>query len=117
RQDLSCTAANGQSLIEKALAPHSRRYFLRSQHVVFPQNRREADLRRTREMPGREIEKQTLAAHAKKLLTPQIRLMTKISFTFAVVAENGIALSCFAGSSEFRIPHLAQIIELALSGA
>ena len=32
---LSCIAANAKSLIRKALAAHSRRYFLRSQHVVF----------------------------------------------------------------------------------
>ncbi|MEQ9609997.1 MAG: hypothetical protein RIK09_00010, partial [Gammaproteobacteria bacterium] len=37
-QDLSCTAANAQSLTRKALAPCSVRFFLQLQHVVFPQN-------------------------------------------------------------------------------
>src|SRR6056297_4253657 len=38
-QDLSCTAANAQSPIRKALPPSSDHQFLRPQHVVFPQNR------------------------------------------------------------------------------
>ncbi|MEJ5219554.1 hypothetical protein WG622_14960, partial [Cognatishimia sp. D5M38] len=37
-KDLSRTAANAQSLIEKALALCSAPRFLRQQHVVFPQN-------------------------------------------------------------------------------
>ncbi|MEJ5219126.1 hypothetical protein WG622_12795, partial [Cognatishimia sp. D5M38] len=44
-KDLSRTAANAQSLIEKALALCSAPRFLRQQHVVFPQNRRKADIR------------------------------------------------------------------------
>ncbi|WP_212580135.1 hypothetical protein, partial [Roseovarius gaetbuli] len=45
-QDPSCTAANAQSLIEKALALCSEPHFLQQQHVVFPQNRLiAADLR------------------------------------------------------------------------
>ncbi|MEX0371375.1 MAG: hypothetical protein AB3N09_12145, partial [Tateyamaria sp.] len=47
-QDLSCTAANAKSLTRKALALSSYRNFLRQQHVVFPQNRREAAIRRER---------------------------------------------------------------------
>ncbi|HKK84232.1 MAG TPA: hypothetical protein VJ942_01775, partial [Roseovarius sp.] len=38
-QDLSGTAANAQSLIGKALGSHLERLFLRSQTLVFPQNR------------------------------------------------------------------------------
>ncbi|MFP7674015.1 hypothetical protein ACG74X_11745, partial [Marivita sp. S0852] len=41
-QDLSRTAANAQSLTRKALALCSAHHFLRSQTLVFPQNRREA---------------------------------------------------------------------------
>ncbi|HKK31711.1 MAG TPA: hypothetical protein VKA18_15110, partial [Alphaproteobacteria bacterium] len=38
-QALSRTAANAKSPIEKALAPHLEQPFLRSQTLVFPQNR------------------------------------------------------------------------------
>ena len=44
-QDPSCTAANAQSLIGKALELWSEPHFLRQQHVVFPQNPDTADLR------------------------------------------------------------------------
>ena len=44
-QDLSCTAANGQSLIRKALALRLEPRFLHLQHVVFPQNGRIAVVR------------------------------------------------------------------------
>ncbi|MEO1343995.1 MAG: hypothetical protein AAFV74_07575, partial [Pseudomonadota bacterium] len=39
-------AATAKSLIRKALARCSCRYFLRPKHAVFPQNRLKADLRR-----------------------------------------------------------------------
>ena len=44
-EDLSCTAANAQSLTRKAHTPRLRRHFLRQQYVVFPQNRRKGDFR------------------------------------------------------------------------
>ncbi|MBO9475859.1 hypothetical protein J7413_20185, partial [Shimia sp. R10_1] len=44
-QDLSCAAANAQSLTRKALALGSAHQFLHQQHVVFQQNRRRVDLR------------------------------------------------------------------------
>ncbi len=44
-QNLSCTAANAQSLNRKARARSSERNFLRQQHTVFPQNRRRAAVR------------------------------------------------------------------------
>ena len=37
-KDLSCTAANAQSLIRKALTLCSAHHFLRQQHIVFQQN-------------------------------------------------------------------------------
>src|SRR6056297_3488160 len=43
-QDLSGTAANAQSLIGKALGSHLERLFLRSQTLVFPQNRLTPDI-------------------------------------------------------------------------
>ncbi|MGR3705255.1 hypothetical protein, partial [Sulfitobacter sp.] len=45
-QDISCTAASGQSLTRKTLEPYLDRRFLPSQHVVFPQNQPEASLKR-----------------------------------------------------------------------
>ncbi|MGA9409140.1 MAG: hypothetical protein WBV78_01710, partial [Roseobacter sp.] len=44
-QDISCTAANAQSLTRKAPAPLSTSYFLRAQHAVFPQNLAKSVLR------------------------------------------------------------------------
>ena len=60
-QDLSCTAENATSLIRKALALCSAHYFLRSQHIVFPQNGRIADLRRAGKLPNTRWRKLTLA--------------------------------------------------------
>ncbi|WP_220669559.1 hypothetical protein, partial [Roseinatronobacter ekhonensis] len=48
-QDLSCAAANAQSLTGKARAPGLERLFLRSQTSVFPQNRRIPEVRRRSE--------------------------------------------------------------------
>ena len=44
-QDLSCPAANVQSLTRKALALRLDQHFLHPQHVVFPQNRLKGDFR------------------------------------------------------------------------
>ncbi|WP_417733886.1 hypothetical protein, partial [Roseovarius sp.] len=58
-QGLSRTAANAKSLIGKALAPHLEQPFLRSQTLVFPQNRREPDFRCDGNVTGQFQREQT----------------------------------------------------------
>ncbi|MEP4123624.1 MAG: hypothetical protein ABJL98_02855, partial [Lentilitoribacter sp.] len=74
-QDLSCTAANAQSLTRKALVLHLKRHFLRQQHVVFPQNRLVVDFRRY--------------CTSKKLnRSPELPLSSNCPIDFASAAKN-----------------------------
>ncbi|MBO9475839.1 hypothetical protein J7413_20080, partial [Shimia sp. R10_1] len=71
-QDLSCAAANAQSLTRKALALGSAHQFLHQQHVVFQQNRREAEIRCACELLRYHVRRRhsalRLTEHAKAAL-------------------------------------------------